>query len=170
MASKNTQNTANGDVIIIKELAQHLNWSKEKTEIFIEESKDGVIAVETLLEKAISKVGIINRSNKDGEDFSDGTDAKKGVVTNNDTATGSKAVCISNIHNKNGDLRVMIGDPISEKNYYFIIPHHEIVGKNSIKIFFDHYFGGQPRKIQWNSFSGRCWTDYRVNTFIELCS
>lgn len=169
MASKNTQNTANGDVIIIKELAKHLDWPEQKTNDFLEEALDGVVAVETLLEKAIAKVGQLNRSIKDGEDFSDGTDAKKGVVTNNDSATGSKAVLIGNIHNKNGDLRVMIGDPISENNYYFIIPHHEIVGKKKIKIFFDSYRGGQPRSLHWNSFSGRCWTNYRVNTFSELC-
>lgn len=186
MASKNTKNTALGDILIIKELSKHLKFSEEQTKFTIKLAKKGIIAVESLLEESISKIGKIQRSNEDGEDFVDGSDAKKCIVSNNDSKTDSKSVTISNVMGKKGILRVLIADPNTNKLFFFKIPNKELKNKNhGIKIMFSKN-GGMPehlvkksiptiniwgeRKIKVpDTFSARCWLLYRVDTFKELC-
>jgi hypothetical protein len=186
MASKNTKNTALGDILIINELAKHLKFSEEEKKFTIKLAKKGIIAVETLLEESISKVGKIKRSNEDGEDFIDGSDAKKCIVSNNDSKTDSKSVTISNVNGKKGILRVLVADPNTKQLYYFKIPNRELKNKhNGIKIMFSKN-GGMPEHLKkksiptvniWgeknikvpDTFSARCWLTFRVNSFKELC-
>ena len=107
MASKNTENTVAGDTLIIEMLSKYMNWDKSNKKLMLEMASHGVIAVETLLELAISKVGNLQRSNEDGEDFVDGSDAKKATVYNQDT---NRVAWIGNIK-KNGVLRTVVADP-----------------------------------------------------------
>ena len=184
VASKNTQNVADGDVLIINELSEYLKYTDVQTKFLVDLAKKGIIAVETLLEEAISKVGKIKRSNKDGEDFVDGSDAKKAVVTLKDANTGERAASIGNVGNKKGILRVLVSEPMTEQLFFFKIPNREIKGKNSIKISFSREGGMQDKirrtlilnstldkktKIKPKSFSERAWLMYRVHSFKELC-
>ena len=186
MASKNTKNTADGDILIINELSKHLKYSEIEKKFLIELAKKGIVAVETLLEEAISKVGKIKRSNSDGEDFVDGSDAKKVTVTINDAVTGDRCVRIGNISNKNGILRVLVAEPMTSEIFYFKIPNDEIKGKDNIKIAFHREggiqnkiidklyvpktnFWGEQLMIRPKSFNERAWLLYRVDSFKELC-
>lgn len=189
MASKVTENSVEGDILIIKELSKHLQYTPEKMKMMIEESYHGTIAVESLLERAIATVGKLQRSNEDGQDFIDGSDAKKATVTINDAKTGDRAVRIENVANKNGILRVMIAEPMTGELFYFKIPNHEIKGKSNIKIAFSRTGGIQEKiinkietykflkesiggNIKFNPkfFNERAWLFYRVDSFEELCS
>lgn len=169
MASKVTDNVVSGDILIIKELAKHLKYTLAERRFMIRLAKKGAIAVESLLEEAISKVGKIERCNKNGQDFKDKSDAKKSTVTVKDAKTGFRAANICNVKDKNGALRVMVSDPITSELYYFIIPNHELKNKPSIKIMFGRE-NGMSDRANVSSFSGRCWLNYQVKSFKELCS
>jgi len=80
MASKISNAIIKGDKLIIAELGKHLRYSKDDINTLIKASKKGIIAVETLVEEAISKVAKVKRSSKDGEDFVNGWDAKKELL------------------------------------------------------------------------------------------
>jgi hypothetical protein len=169
MASKLTKNSIAGDILIVTELAKHLKYSLAERQLILRMTKKGMIAVETMLEEAISRVGKLTRSEHgNGEDFIDGTDAKKGVVSNNDTNTRTKAVTIGRVSSKVGDLRIMASDPLNGKLFYFRIPNHELKDKCNIKIMFGQD-GDMPKKLRPNTFSGRCWLNYQVKSFKELC-
>lgn len=186
MASKNTQNVADGDVLIINELSEYLKYNDVQRKFLIDLAKKGIIAVETLLEEAISKVGKIKRSNKDGEDFVDGSDAKKAVVSLNDVNSGTRAAFIGNVANKKGILRVLVSEPMTGELFFFKIPNREIKGKGNIKIGFSKEGGMQSKvaykmmpeynilgkkvKFKPKSFSEKVWLMYRVSSFKELCS
>ena len=65
MASKNTPNVVKGDIMIISELSKHLKYSASERKFLIRLAKKGVVAVESMLEEAIAKVGKIKRSQAD---------------------------------------------------------------------------------------------------------
>jgi hypothetical protein len=178
MASKVTDNVVAGDILIIEELAKHLKYSQEERKFMIRLAKKGVIAVESLLEEAISKVGKIERYIEDGEDFKDKSDAKKAIVGINDIKTGTRIATIGNVSGKKGKLRIMIAEPLTQKLYYFIVPNEEVKGKHNIKVPFSKTGGitdkmllkmNQKNYVMSDNFSERIWLKYRVNSFKELC-
>lgn len=164
MASIFTENCVAGDILIVKELTKHLEYSPSQTKFVIELAKSGQIAVETMLENAISKIGKLMRSSKKGEDFIDGSDAKKAITWQVDKNLYSwRRTEIGNLKNKRGILRCMVADSISQELYYFKFPHSAYKGKQKILIPFDR-FGFQAtnsRSSVWN---------YQVSSFEELCS
>jgi hypothetical protein len=174
MASTLTDNGIKGDILIIKELCKNLKFSKQKTNFYIDAAKHGVIAVESLLEQAIAKVGRLERCNKDGQDFKDGSDAKKAIVSPN------LEVTIKNLKNKKGLLRIMIANPSpwaeilhGEKLYYFKVPHSAYADKQSINIRFNssHARDVNVYKYKNNQITRawKIWNKYRVYSFKELC-
>jgi|FreactTroBogLake_1042271.scaffolds.fasta_scaffold26124_2 hypothetical protein len=187
MASTNTYNVIDGDIILIKELTKQLKYTPGKTKDLINYAKKGIVAVESLLEEAISVVGGLKRSIENYEDFSDGSDAKKCTVTYNDVITGSRSITIGNVSLKRGCLRVMAADPFTGQVFYFKIPNKEVIGKHNLKINFSNRGGipdkikdkllqskgvnlwGEKIKVEANNFNERAWLIYRVNTFKELC-
>ena len=183
MASKNTENTIAGDILIINELSKHLKYSQVEKQFLIRLAKQGIVAVESLLEQSISKVGRIKRCLKDGQDFEDGSDAKKTTVGLISVDTGARGCTVGNVSSKNGILRIIAAEPMTSEIFYFKIPNHEIIGKINIKITFDKE-GGVPRKILNKvlsknffdeviipkTFNERAWVMYRVENFKELCS
>ena len=170
MASKVTDNVVAGDILIIKELAKHLKYSQEERKFMIRLAKKGAIAVETLLEEAISKVGKIERCIKDGQDFKDKSDAKKVVVhTHNQYGRQSRRGMVSNVAKKNGKLRVLMADNFTDELFYFVIPQKEFIGRGTIEITFNKRGGEPERFMGTDSLSWRIWNKYRVNSFKELC-
>ena len=176
MASKVTDNVVAGDSLIIKELSKHLKYSQEERKFMIRLAKKGAIAVETLLEEAISKIGKIERCIQDGQDFKDKSDAKKSTVGLNSAFHQSRAATIGNVSGKNGKLRIMIAEPLTGQLFYFVVPNKELKGKHNIKIPF-HKNGGMPERIlnlsvmnnSKESFTDMVWLCYRVNSFKEMC-
>ena len=168
VASKITDNTVLGDKLLIPVLGKYLGFSEEKINMCIELAESGCIAVESLLELTISKVGNLQQSIIDGQDFIDGSDAKKCVVTTISLDDGSIGATITNVKNKNGILRVVVSEPTTNKIYYFKIPNEELKERHNIKIRFSN-FGGMPRKLRQDTLSWKLWNKYRVDTFEELC-
>lgn len=177
MAAVLSDNTVVGDIIIIKELCKAMRTSKQETRFYLRAAKHGVIAVETLLEMAIAKVGGLTRCNKNGRDFTDGSDAKKGIVyahTHGKNGYVDRGVTINNLKNKRGILRIVIADPWTEELYYFRVPRSLYVGKTELNFNFSAngadgiaktrmYVNGKPT-ISW-----KLWNNYRVYSFKELC-
>ena len=178
MASKITDNTIAGDILIVKELCKQLRYSPEKTKFYIDAAKHGVIAVETLLEYAISKVGKLQRCIKNGQDFSDGSDAKKGIVGTHSHGekrrgqNNTRECSIANVENKNGKLRIMIADASVGELYYFSVPKKAFAGRKRISVIFNAD-GDAPEKFHnrqsGKTLSWKLWNEYRVNSFKELC-
>ena len=179
MASKNTLNVASGDVLIINELSKYLKYTATERKFLVRLAKKGIVAVETLLEEAISKVSGIARSNKDGEDLVNGWDAKKGVVSDHhhgENGPGMNRECtIGNIKNKNDHLIIMIADGKSNEVFFFKVPPHDFVGRTALTVTFNTS-GGELTKFRKingaveNSFSWRMWNMHRVDSFSELCA
>lgn len=170
MASKVTDNAVAGDMLIVEELSKHLKYTPDERKFLKRLVKKGAISVESLLEEAISKVGKIERSIQDGQDFKDKSDAKKATVTVNDTKTEARAATIGNVSGKKGKLRIMVAEPLTQKLYYFIVPNKEVKNKHSLKIGFTKTGHLSKRKSKTDdSFNKRVWLKYNVNSFKELC-
>jgi hypothetical protein len=171
MASKNTPNVVKGDLIIINELSKHLKYSVEERKFLKRLAKKGVVAVETMLEEAISKVGKVKRSNKDGEDFVNGADAKKAIVnfrSHGPVRSHSREAGVCNLKSKKGNLQVMIAEPESGELFYFVIPHNEYKNQSSIVFQFNKNGGANTDFNGTKSQSWRIWNQYRVSTFKEF--
>jgi hypothetical protein len=188
MASKVSENTIAGDMLLVEELTKHLNIPVPERKTWINGCKYGMVAVESMLERAISYVGKIEGSTINGQDFVDGTDAKKVIVTLNDKIGLTRCATIGNVGNKNGSLRVMVADPKIRKNYYFIIPKSECSGKLTVKIPFakeggppdflyqknqellKKYENGETVDYDSMDLSVKAWLKYRVFSFRELAT
>ena len=171
MASTNTPNIVKGDIMIIDELTKHLKYNVEERKFLKRMAKKGIVAVETMLEEAISKVGKVKRSNKQGEDFVNGADAKKAIVnfrSHGPIRSHSREAAVCNLKNKRGKLQVMIAEPESGELFYFIIPYREYKDQNSIVIQFNKNGGENTNFNGTKSQSWRIWNQYRVKTFREL--
>ena len=169
MASKFSDAIIAGDALLIGHLAKYLRYSKDEIKTLLKASKKGIIAVETLLEEAISKVAKVKRSNKDGEDFVNGWDAKKGTVNWHGAGTKTpNRKCSIGTKNKIGDSICVIADPIANELFYFRIPHKAYCAFPQIKITFSKS-GGQPEGLREGSFSWKAWNLYRKSSFKELC-
>lgn len=174
MASVLSDNTVDGDILIIQELCKRMRLSKQETNFYLRAAKHGVIAVETFLEQAIAKVGGLTRTNKTGRDFTDGSDAKKGVVcihSHGSNGQVDRSVNIGSLKNKRGILRIMIADPWTQELFYFKVPHSAYLGKNSIHFTFS--MKGQSTAVKYKdgkpTLTWKMWNKYRVMTFKELC-
>jgi hypothetical protein len=123
-----------------------------------------LINVGELAEKAIvkkSKKLVKKKKNAKGSDFKDGSDSKYCTVFYDSTNYAT----VSGLKNKTGKLRVMVYEPKTQKNYFFIIPHnvyrpYQHTG-DSLKIYFTK--DGQPRKTQRE-------TNTRPNLWLHECS
>lgn len=171
MASKNTPNVVAGDIMIIKELSKHLKYSPQERKFLIRLARKGIVAVETMLEEAISKVGKVKRSNKDGEDFECGGDAKKAIVNRRQhgpVRSHSREAGISNLKKKRGNLLVMIAEPMTNELFYFVIPYHEYKNQSAILFQFNKNGGENTHFNGKKSQSWRIWNQYRAYSFKDF--
>ena len=178
MASKNKKNAVECDLLILTELMKHLKIPVVERQHCIKMVKWGGLAIETWLEQAITKVSKIKRSNKDGEDFVNGWEAKKCTVTYHShgkcNSTVNREANVGNLHMKHGDVLIVAADPLSQELFYFKVPSVEIQGRKAITITFN-INGGEMTKFSprngsvENSFSWRLWNLYRKKSFRELC-
>lgn len=173
MASKVTNNVIAGDILIIKELSKHLKYSQEERKFMIRLAKKGAIAVETLLEEAISKIGKLSRCIKNGQDFIDKSDAKKGIVHFHSHgishSTINRECNIGNVLGKNGKLRIMVADNLTDELFYFVVPKSAYKNKKNLNIIFNIRGGSPSYFMNTTSFNYDMWNKYRVKNFKELC-
>lgn len=165
MASILTENAQAGDKAIFDDIIERAypGYKKMTSNAILQKMlSDGVIQVDGLFEKAIAKVGKIERESTVGRDFADGSDAKKVTTYHHNKRPGQavRAANVGKLKNKSGVLRVIVGESLTGKTYYFRIPPEKYVGKSSIRITFN--VNGLP--------DGSSWFDYSVKTFEELCA
>lgn len=129
---------------------------------------DGVIAIETLLEVAVSVVGKLERDSSHGKDFKNGDDVKKTTVRT--SCRGQRySANVSRVHTKVGDIRVMCYERIQDKFYYFIFPNasfQHIPSSSNIEIPFES--DGTPRRFPKSSLAKMNWWNYEVDSFEEM--
>jgi len=142
-----------------KELVQMSFSRYYRNELFtLEEAIDflwqrNLINVGELAEHAISRNGNLKKQNKcqKGYDFDDKSDSKYTQVYHYKSASYAT---VAGIKNKIGTLRVMVHEPVTNKNYYFKVPYKvykpytNAAGGDSLKIWFDR--NGHPRSPTQN--------------------
>jgi len=121
----------------------------------------GELAEKAIVKKSKKKLEK-NKKNAKGSDFKDKSDSKYSTVFY-DKSTNYATV--SGLKNKTGKLRVMVYEPKTQKNYFFIIPHkvyapYQHTG-DSLKIYFTK--DGQPRTVYRE-------TNTRPNLWLHECS
>lgn len=135
---------------------------------------DGVITVETLLEKALAIQGGLIRDSIHGRDFTDGSDAKKATASIGRDSGRRKRVdgtisynprnrytaTVGHIETKNGALRVLVYEPKFDKFHFFLIPA-------------GLYDDVKTLKFEFNIESGKLvdscrWSPYKVGSFKDL--
>ena len=172
MASKYSTDQFTADEIIVNKIFRHAGYSNEDLPTLLRAVRKGDIAVESMVENAISRVGKIARSNKVGEDFVDGSDAKKVTVVNQGTVKSPVRGAQFSTKNKTGLLRVVVCDPMTDQVYFFKIPPTFYVGRGrrsvSVRIAFNKT-GGVPTFTNNNIQTQEVWS-FRVNSFKELAS
>jgi hypothetical protein len=136
---------------------------------------DGVIAIETLLERALAIQGGLTRNSTAGEDFTDGSDAKKAAayvvegIERRERKDGSfreyaykrYLAQVRHIVTKRGALRILVFEPLNRKFHFFKIPNKAFSDVQTVKIEFN--FDGTIKPT--------CrWLPYKVGSFKELAS
>lgn len=183
MSTNHSENTTISDQAAIEFLWKKLSKSSTAG-ISLEQAKTlaiwGGVSVSNLLEQAIlDNNKKLKKSNKDGEDYTDGSDAKymtararkhnkykdKHQYTNNAAVLSPAA-----LKNKHGHLRIFIthlDDRRNKTNYrMFLIPLHEWKTR-MMKGGVDFAFSSKTGDLAPRSY--KRWGEFEVKTFKELC-
>ena len=114
---------------------------------------NGDIAIESLLETAIAKQTGLTKYSSIGYDFlnkdgSPGGDAKKATVFENPNRPRREAK-VTDFHNKTGDLYICVYEPLTDKLYYFRVPHWYYRTRTVMSVYFE--LDGSPRRDKLRS-------------------
>ena len=85
MASKYSLDAFKADEILLNHIYSHAGYTKKDVPTLLKAVRRGDLAMESLVENAISRVGKIKRVDIPGMDFEDGSDSKKVTVVNQGT-------------------------------------------------------------------------------------
>lgn len=164
MATTLGENSVAGDQIIFEDIISHAyaNFKNMDPLVLLRKMvSDGVIQMDALVEKAISVKGKLKRESVEGRDFVDGSDAKKALTQPQiDKRSRRRVATIRNIQGKHGVLRIIVGETLTGKTYYFKVPKKAYRGLPQIKIYFNE--DGSPKDGKW--------FQYQCNTFKQLCA
>ena len=169
MAAILTENSVAGDQIIFEDIMEHAyaNFrNMDPTTLLRKMVSHGVLQIDALFEQAISVKGRLKRESTEGRDFVDGSDAKKALTqslveyTYTGTRVARRVATITNIEGKHGVLRIIVGETLTGKTYYFRVPRRDYIGLRSIRIYFNE--DGTPKDGKW--------FQYQCHTFKELCA
>ena len=174
MASKYSKEMFRADSILLEHIYNFAGYNKSDLNVLRKAVKRGDLAMESLVENAVSRVGKLKRVDIMGMDHEDGSDTKKVTVVNQGTKAKPNRGAGFSTKNKKGVLRVVVVDPLIEKVFYFKIPPSFYVGVKQkrrevgLRIRFNKK-GGRP------FFKGEALTDkdiwfYEVKSFKKLCS
>lgn len=172
MASAYSKDSFKSDEIILLNLYKYAGYTDNDLPTLKKGVSQGDIAIESLVENAISKTGKLKRVKINGMDFEDGSDAKKTSVMNQYGETRFERGAAVSTKNKQGTLRIVVSEPLTNEVYFFKIPPEFYVNVNkarasSIRIKFSNE-GGPPKFTKKNFVVQQLWS-YRVKTFKELC-
>lgn len=164
------------DVRFFDEFMKYLDFDEHDMNGLRKAVKMGLVQRDRLVELAISKIGKIGMDSTAGQDLEDSTDVKSVVsgIRNNNIAKGqwTHSFAVRKIANKNGPLRVVAYNKITDKFHYFFIPHSAYQHcKSVVEIILESYsgqyaspaFNGMPKR-------SRQWWQYEVDSFEEMCS
>jgi hypothetical protein len=174
MASKYSLDVFASDLILLNKIYRFAGYTKRDLPILQKATTRGDLAMESLVENAISRTGKIQRVNIPGMDFDDGSDAKKVTVVNQGTIAKPKRGAGFSTKNKKGLLRVVVVDPMVNEVFYFKIPPEFYVGQKqkrrevALRIPFSK-FGGKPQFTPNATTSVDIW-NFEVSSFKELSS
>lgn len=172
MASKYSKEAFEADMILLDHIYNHAGYSKKELSVLRKAVKRGDLAMESLVENAIARVGKLLRVNLTGMDFNDGSDAKKVTVVNQGTKEKPTRGAGFSTKNKKGILRVVVVDPMVSEVFYFKIPPEFYVAQKqkrretALRIPFSK-FGGKP-KFNGNSTTAVDIWSFEVKTFKNL--
>jgi len=172
MASKYSKEIFAADMILLQNIYSHAGYSKKDLTILKKAVRRGDLAMESLVENAIARVGKLKRVNLTGMDFDDGSDAKKVTVVNQGTKEKPMRGAGFSTKNKKGVLRVVVVDPMVEKIFLFKIPPSFYVAQKqkrretALRIPFSK-FGGKPQFNANSTTSVDIWS-FQVKSFKEL--
>lgn len=163
------------DIRFFEEFMQYLDFDEADMIGLRKAVEMGLVQRDRLVELAISKIGKISMDSTAGQDLEDSTDVKSVVsgIRNNNVAKGqwTHSFAVRKIANKNGPLRIVAYNKITDKFHYFFIPHNAYQHcKYVIEIIVEHFsgmreepdFSGIPKKH-------RQWWQYEVDSFEEMC-
>jgi hypothetical protein len=173
MASKYSQEQFVADKILLEKIYKFAGYKKEHLPALIKAVKQGDLAMESMVENAISRVGKLERTDQTGMDFTDGSDAKKVTVVNQGTKKSPIRGAGFSSKNKKGVLRVVVVDPLVEKVFYFRIPPEFYLGQEQkrrelgLRILFSRD-GGKPNFKLRSTTAQEMWS-FEVKNFKELC-
>lgn len=173
MASKYSEEQFAADEILLEKIYRFAGYRKSHLPGLKKAVRQGDLAMESMVENAISRVGKLERTNKQGMDFTDGSDAKKVTVVNQGTIKDPNRGAGFSTKNKKGVLRVVVVDPLVEDVFYFRIPPEFYIGVKQkrrevgLRIRFSKN-GGMPERFTPNGTSKEIWS-FQVNSFKELC-
>jgi len=174
MASKYSPTGYKADEILLKHIYSHAGYTKKELPILLKAVRRGDLAMESLVENAISRVGRLKRVDTPGMDFIDGSDSKKVTVVNQGTRDKPYRGAGFSTKNKRGVLRVVVVEPMTGQVHYFRIPPEFYCGQPQkrreagLRIRFSMK-GGRPNFPKNSSSSKEIW-DFEVSTFKKLCS
>lgn len=174
MASKYSLEQYKADEILLERIYSFAGYKKSHLPALRYAVRQGDLAMESVVENAIARVGKLERIDLPGMDFNDGSDAKKSTVVNQGTYKRLVRGAGFSTKNKKGTLRVVVVDPMVSEVFYFKIPSEFYLNQKqkrretALRILFDKD-GGVPKNLNRHSTGKEIWS-YRVKTFKELCS
>ena len=118
----------------------------------------GLLQVSTAVEHAVAHVGGTTVVSEDKHDLANGDEVKAASVRLRGYGRSYDAH-ISNTKGKTGNLRVQVYERITDKFYYFVIPHSQYSKVTYLEIPF--YLNGLPK------FNNHWW-DWQVDSFDEM--
>ena len=169
MASRFSISVFMADKILLDFIYPYAGYSDQDLPTLHKAVSQGDLAIESILENAISRVGGHRRTDENGEDFEDGSDAKKTIAMDQSGGRSWDKNTRISTKNKTGLLRIVVIDPDIKELFFFKIPYSIYKGQKMIRIPFN-YLGGKPERFNRNNFVGRSYWECQVNTFEELCS
>lgn len=174
MASKYSTDTFKADEILLRHIYSHAGYTKNELNVLLKAVRRGDLAMESVVENAIARVGKLKRVDLPGMDFSDGSDSKKVTVVNQGTKNKPYRGAGFSTKNKKGVLRVVVVEPLTSEVFYFRIPPEFYVGQKqkrretALRILFNQE-GGKPDFKSHSKTSKEIWS-YEVSTFTKLCA
>lgn len=160
MASFLSENVFENDLALLEKIYTYAGYASEHLPVLKMAVAQGDMALESILENAISRVSAMDRVHRYGQDFIDRSDAKKLSSNNN-------GIIAIPVKNKIGMIRAACIHSKTKEVFFFRIPrkfyYADTIGKDSPKIRFKLKRDKSPIWAYETDFEGLCVPD-------ETCS
>lgn len=174
MASKFSKESFKADKLLLINLYKKAGYKDSDLPILIRAVKHGHLAMESIFETAVSRIGKLKRVDLPGMDHDDGSDCKKVTAVNQGTKENPVHGAWFSVKNKKGVIRAIVVEPKTKIVYYFKFPPDYYLNKNEnckkkcIRIPFA-LDGSIPNLDRSNAHSARKIWSYQVPFFKSLC-